>query len=160
MRAVIRGLCTIIAVVLLMHVFGVGEAFAKTDPLVGRTLADASSRVTKWNGTVVVASVVGGVLDRDDCIVTHWQKSTLRNDFGHRVNSNYYLHLNCNNALAAAGTPGNSLASPEGQAQAKVEKRADWINTHPESCQKSAKAMKNCENFCTTHEGRCTYEPG
>jgi hypothetical protein len=136
--------------------FGSGIA-AATDPLIGKTLKDATTKMADWKATPVVASVVGSLLQHDDCIVTSWHKSNYLDASGHKMGkTNIYVNLNCNAALAAPGTPGNSVGSPAGKAEKKVDEDADFVNSHPEYCQKKP---TKCDWFCTKYAGKCTNWP-
>jgi hypothetical protein len=136
--------------------FGSGIATA-SDPLVGKTLAEATSKMADWKATPVVASVFGSVLASDDCIVTSWHKSNFLDASGKKTGTaNIYLNLNCNAALASPGTPGNSLNSPQGKLEKKNDETAVFVNTHPEYCQKKP---TNCDWFCSHNQGKCTDWP-
>jgi hypothetical protein len=142
--------------------FGGGTATA--DALIGHTYEEAAATIAGWKGTPVIASVVGSLLDTNDCIVTSWHKSIFLDSSGTKKDpSSILVNLNCNAALAAPGTPGNSLATPQGQAQkatelrdAKTQATADYINAHPEFCQKDP---KDCDAFCTKYQDKCTDWP-
>ena len=137
-------------------VLGGGIANA-SDPLIGKTFSAATAKMAEWKATPVVSSVVGGVLDRDDCIVTSWHKSVGLDSSGRKKDeSSIFVNLNCNAALASAGKPGNSLATPEGRLELKNETDAEYINTHPEYCQKNA---TKCDWFCDKYAGKCTNWP-
>ncbi len=50
-------------------------AEAKGDPLIGKTYSEAQGLISNWHGTLVVASIVGDVQDRDKCTVASWRKT-------------------------------------------------------------------------------------
>lgn len=156
MRIGNRVVCCFAASTVAAMVFGGGIANA-SDPLIGKTLSDATAKMAEWKATPVVSSVVGGVLNRDDCIVTSWHKSTGRDSSGKKKDqSSIFVNLNCNAALASAGMPGNSLATPEGRLEQKNDTDAAYINSHPEYCQKHP---DGCDWFCNKYAGKCTNWP-
>lgn len=61
----------------------------------------------------------------------------------------YMFALNCSAKLAHGGLPGNSLASPEGRAEAKIEAKAERFNTKPGACEKN---LENCQSFCERYK--------
>jgi hypothetical protein len=162
MSIAIRIFGTLAASVVAAMLLGSGTAAA--DALIGHTYKDAAAQIADWKGTPVIASVVGSLLDTDECIVTSWHKSIFLDSSGVKKDSTSILvNLNCNAALAAPGTPGNSLATPQGQAvkatqirEAKTQATADYINSHPEFCQKDP---KDCDVFCAENAGKCTDWP-
>jgi hypothetical protein len=127
--------------------FGSGVAQA-ADPLIGKTYADASSTISKWNASAVIATVSGDKKATDDCIVTSWHKSMFLDSSGDGPSAEVLVNLNCNGSVATAGTPGNSAASPEGRQAAKDNSMAEAINKNPAACQKSDAAMQWCQNLC------------
>lgn len=135
-----------------------GGIASAADPLIGKTLKDASTTMSEqWNATPVVESVVGGLLERDSCTVTSWHKSSYQDSSGNkRGTSNIYVNLNCNAAVATAGTPGNSAGSPAGRVEKKNDETADYLNSHPEYCQKNP---DNCDWFCNKYADKCTNWP-
>lgn len=137
-------------------VLGTGTAVA--DPLVGKTLEDASATMSEnWDATPVVESVVGSLLERESCIVTSWHKSAYLDSSGNkRGTSNIYVNLNCNAAVATAGKPGNSAESEVGRLEAKNNETAEYFNTHPEYCLNNP---ENCDWFCTKYADKCTNWP-
>jgi len=145
-----------VAVLLLiasaMAMVGVGTSAAK-DPYVGLTYADASAKIAGSHGTAVISTVVGDVLATDDCIVTSWRKATYATTDNFEHGNNYLLSLNCNAKVAAAGVPGNSIATPEGQAQKQVEKTAADINRSQGWCKQH---LDRCKKFCDTNSGMCS----
>jgi hypothetical protein len=111
------------AAVVSMVAFGSGVAAA--DDYAGQSYSDASSAISTAGDKVVIASRVG---DRDadaDCVVTHSQKAPwLKTDAFTPVTDTVLVYLNCDAKLASAKAPGNSLASPEGQAEKAAEAQA------------------------------------
>src|SRR5699024_5024906 len=81
------------------------------------------SAIEQAGGSVVVATRTGSQMDQDDCIVSNvWDAPFLRE--GSPANGEVHVALNCNGGVAAAGSSGNSAASPEGRrhkAQAQRE---------------------------------------
>jgi hypothetical protein len=108
---------TVGVIAVLTAIFGSGVAAA--DDYAGNTYADASSALSGAGLTGVIAGRVGSRLPTDQCVVTrsestHWMHVSGKN-FGN-VKGTVLLFLNCNAPVAAAGTSGNSAASPEGKA--------------------------------------------
>ena len=93
---------------------GAGAAAAAPD-VVGQTYNDAKQTIQQTGATAVIATRTGSVADESNCIVTNaWDKSQVtggRNQPTQQV----MVALNCNAAVATAGAPGNSAASPEGR---------------------------------------------
>lgn len=137
------------ALTLLATANGVSAA----DPFVGLTYKDAAAKATGRSATAVIQTVVGSQLATDDCIVTTWSKSSFLDIGGKPRKQAYLFNLNCNDAVASAGSPGNSLASVEGRAaeakikaQEKAQKTADW-------CALPAQASyEPCGTFWKSHE--------
>jgi hypothetical protein len=126
-----------------------GSGVASADALTGKSYSEASAQISKWNGKAVVATVNGDQVEKDDCIVTSWQKSMFLDSSGDNSRSNeYVLHLNCNNPLASPGHPGNSVMAPEGVKAKKDQDAAANINQNPEFCEESDDIAKWCEGVC------------
>lgn len=144
----VRVLSVVGAVVASVTMLGSGVASAY-DPLVGKTYSDASAYIAKYKGKPVIATVVGSQLAMDDCIVTSWHLSKFLNSSGRNARGNeWLLSLNCNNALAGPGRPGNSAMSPEG-VQAKTQQQAAaTINKDPTICDKSDVYKEWCAAIC------------
>jgi hypothetical protein len=103
-----------------LALFGSGTAAA--DDYAGQTYSDASGAIDKAGQKAVIAGSVGSVLAQTDCIVTRSQQADwLKGSNFSPVTDTVLLWLNCNAKLATAGTPGNSLASPEGRAEKAAE---------------------------------------
>jgi hypothetical protein len=68
----------------------------------------------------VVSNTVGDQVAWPDCIVTHQQDRSVPppENTGASATNQTLLALNCDAQLASAKAPGNSLASPDGQAAA------------------------------------------
>ncbi|SBS70778.1 conserved exported hypothetical protein [uncultured Mycobacterium sp.] len=100
--------------------FGSGAALA--DDYAGQSYADASSAISSAGNKAVIATSVGDGVSQSDCVVTHSQKAPwLKGDNFSPVTDTVLLYLNCNAKLATPGKAGNSLASPEGQAEKAAE---------------------------------------
>jgi hypothetical protein len=100
---------------------GAGIAAAAPD-VVGQTYADAKATIQGQGATTVIATKTGGTLDEGKCIVTNaWSKPT-GTAIGANPSNQVLVALNCNAALASAGSPGNSAASPEGRQALTTEK--------------------------------------
>lgn len=133
---------------LLVAMFGSGVASA-ADPLIGKKYSDAASWISGRNGTPVVATVNGSQLATDDCIVTAWHRGGFLNSRGRDDRTmEYYVHLNCNNSVASAGHPGNSVMTPEGAKGKRQHERAAAINANPEKCQQDEQMLEYCRKIC------------
>ncbi|BBY60869.1 hypothetical protein [Mycolicibacterium sarraceniae] len=99
-----------------------GSVVAQADDYAGKSYADASAAISSAGQKAVIASSVGDGVSQSDCVVTHSQKAPwLKGDNFSPVTNTVLLYLNCDAKLAKAGTPGNSLASPEGRAEKAAE---------------------------------------
>ncbi|KDF02264.1 hypothetical protein Y900_025845 [Mycolicibacterium aromaticivorans JS19b1 = JCM 16368] len=99
-----------------------GSGVALADDYAGKSYSDASSAISSAGKKAVIASSVGDSLSQADCVVTRSQSAPwLKGDNFSPVTDTVLLFLNCNAKLATAGKPGNSLASPEGQAEKAAE---------------------------------------
>ena len=137
----------------LFMVLGTGAASA--DELAGQTYADASASIAQNGGTAVVATVSGGELSTDDCVVTSSRKSNSRDSSGVlRQPTVVLVNLNCNATVAAAGKPGNSAATPAGKEQKKLEAQAAAITANPDLCMDSAETIAYCQKICE-RTGQC-----
>lgn len=152
----IRLIGVVVAVAVMIVGFEPGLASAY-DPITGRKYSEAAAWISK-RGTPVVATVSGSQLALDDCIVISWNKGGYLNSRGKRNREReYYLHLNCNNAVATPGHPGNSLMTPEGKKRKAQLDRAQQINDKPERCKRSQAAYESCVRFCNS-TGLCKVE--
>jgi hypothetical protein len=123
---------------------------AAADSLAGQTYAKAAATVSGQGATPVIATVVGDLLATDDCIVVASRKSIFTDIGGNQRKAAVLMNLNCNETVAAAGSPGNSAASPEGRIAKKLLKTA-------ENCSLPAQADNaNCAKWCSEHKGLCT----
>jgi hypothetical protein len=126
-----------------------GSGLASADAISGQTYADASAYLSEMGSEVVIATVVGDQLERDKCVVTHWQLNSSNKDEA-------LVYLNCNATVATAGDAGNSVSTPEGQ-QAKLDaKRAANITKDSSFCEKSDDVTDWCISLCERTE-LCTY---
>jgi len=122
------------ATALSMSLFGAGVAAA--DDYAGKTYADASSAIGNAGMTAVIAGTNGSELPSDQCIVTRSAKAPwVKGDNFQPVTNTVLLYLNCNAPLAAPGEPGNSAASPEGQAEKKRQANITWKSTTEDGAQ-------------------------
>ncbi|MCB0942384.1 MAG: hypothetical protein KDB72_19350 [Mycobacterium sp.] len=129
------------AVAVSMSVYGAGVAAA--DPYAGQTYGDASSAISSYGQTPVIAGRVGSVLPTDQCIVTRSQKASgLGGANFTPVQNTVLLYLNCNQVLAGPGVPGNSAASPEGQQAKKDQEAYEWKSTTEDGAQWCAENQK------------------
>lgn len=126
-----------------------GSGLASADAISGQTYADASEYLSETGSEVVIATVVGDQLERDKCIVTHWQLNSSNKEQA-------LVYLNCNATVATAGDAGNSVTTPAGQ-QAKLDaKRAANITKDSSICETSDDATEWCISLCERTE-LCTY---
>ncbi|MET0698856.1 MAG: hypothetical protein ABWY93_04250 [Mycobacterium sp.] len=114
-KLIVLGVSAVGAASASLALFGAGIASA--DDYAGESYADASSAASDAGQTVVIASRIGTLSD-DDCTVERSQSAPFieGSDFVTHVSGTVQFYLNCTAGLASAGTAGNSLASPEGQA--------------------------------------------
>ena len=102
-------------------VLGTGVAEAASSPnVVGQKYSDARGALSGAGYAIVVSNTVGDQVSWPDCIVTHQQDRSVpapENTAASATNQTL-LALNCDAQLASAKAPGNSLASPQGQAAA------------------------------------------
>jgi hypothetical protein len=146
-RLIVRVLGAIGAGMLSVATFGSGVAYA--DALTGQTYNDAVAKISEWNGEAVIATVNGGQLEMDDCIVAGWQRSIFLDSSGDNTRTReYLLHLNCNNSVATPGHPGNSAASPQGVKAKKDQEAAANINKNPDFCEQSDEIAQWCKGVC------------
>lgn len=102
-----------------------GSGIASADDYAGQTYADASSAISGASEKAVIATVVGDSLAKDDCIVDHSQQAAwIKGDDFAPVTDTVLLYLNCNAKVATNKSPGNSAASPAGQAELAAEAAA------------------------------------
>jgi beta-lactam-binding protein with PASTA domain len=101
---------------------GAGIAAAAPD-VVGQTYRDAKNTIQGQGAAVVIATRTGGMVDEDKCIVTNaWDKPS-GTAIGEGPSNQVLVALNCNAAVASAGSAGPSAASPEGR-QALIAEEA------------------------------------
>jgi hypothetical protein len=101
---------------------GAGIAAAAPD-VVGQTYKDAKNTIQGQGAVVVIATRTGGMVDEDKCIVTNaWDKPS-GTAIGEDPSNQVLVALNCNAAVASAGSAGPSAASPEGR-QALIAEEA------------------------------------
>lgn len=128
--------------------FGSGVALA--DDYAGKSYADASSAISSAGQKSVIATSVGDGVSQSDCVVTHSQKAPwLKGDNFAPVSDTVLLYLNCDAKLAKAGKAGNSLASPEGQA----EKAAEDEQAAKDAAAQQAAAQQNVGSELATPSG-------
>jgi hypothetical protein len=94
---------------------GAGLAVAAPD-VVGQTYADAKNTIQSTGSAVVIATRTGGSSVLDECTVTNaWDKPRVNQVRQAPGPSEVMVALNCNAAVASAGSAGPSAASPEGR---------------------------------------------
>jgi hypothetical protein len=123
---------------------------AAADSLAGQTYEKAAASVSGRGATPVVATVTGDRLAINDCIVVASRKSIFTDIGGSQRKAAVLMNLNCNEGVATPGSPGNSVASPEGRAAKKLIQTAA-------NCSLPAQAENaNCAKWCSEHDGMCT----
>ena len=103
-----------------------GVAHAGSPDVVGQKYGDASGTLGDAGFTPVVSTAVGDQEPESNCVVVRQQDRTVQpaaNSSGSATNETL-LSLNCDEAVATATKPGNSLESPEGRAAAAAAKAA------------------------------------
>lgn len=124
----------------LMVVFGSGSASAINE-YAGMTYEKASSRISSYGQTAVIATRIGEFLPTEQCIVTA----------SHRSNSKVFLDLNCNDIYAGkSGHAGNSAATPQGAKVKDVIARAVQLSKNYANATAAGK-----EPVCATHTEYC-----
>jgi hypothetical protein len=121
---------------------------ASADAYAGQTYGDAKQKISSLNQTPVIATVSGDKLATDDCIVVSSAKSVFLDGCGKGSDNKVMLNLNCNDALAAPGKPGNSLMTPEGRQAKNDEETAQKINQDASWCRNSDDNMAYCQKIC------------
>jgi beta-lactam-binding protein with PASTA domain len=101
---------------------GAGIAAAAPD-VVGQTYRDAKNTIQGQGAAVVIATRTGGMVDEDKCIVTNAWDRPSGTAIGEDPSNQVLVALNCNAAVASAGSAGPSAASPEGR-QALIAEEA------------------------------------
>ena len=111
----------IAAAVAALGITVAATAEAKTSPnVVGKKYGDASSALSSAGFTPVVSTTVGDRMAWSNCIVFHQRDRSMPpppNSSGSPTNQTM-LSLNCDQAVASATVPGNSLGTPEGRSAA------------------------------------------
>lgn len=94
---------------------GAGVAAAAPD-VVGQTYRDAKQAIQAEGAAVIIATRTGGQAEVDKCIVTNaWDKPSVTQPRQAPEPDTVWVALNCNAAVASAGSPGNSAGSPAGR---------------------------------------------
>lgn len=137
----------IAAATISIAVFGTGTAFA--DPYAGQTYGEAKSQISSMHQTPVIATVSGGQVATDECIVVSSAKSSFLDSSGDARGNEVLVNLNCNEGIAAPGKPGNSAMSPAGQQAKKEQKAATNISKDPSYCDQSDEVLAWCHKICT-----------
>lgn len=121
----------------------VGAGVAAADPYAGQTYGDASSAISSYGQTAIIAGRVGSLLPDSECIVTRSQQAPWTSGANFvPVTDTVLLYLNCNQTLAGPGVPGNSAASPEGRQAKKDQEAYVWKSTTEEGAQWCAANQK------------------
>ena len=153
MKYITRAISVVFSVTLIIGAFGSSVASAK-DGYSGKTYADVAAAIADRNGKAIVATVDGSQLALNDCIVASWQYGMFRDSSGQLRSHEYFLNLDCNQALASPGHPGNSLMSPVGRREKIDEALArtiaqdptlEWCDEHAARCQQVCEKTKLCE---------------
>jgi hypothetical protein len=117
----------------------------------GKTYSDGSAQITEWSATAVIATVVGGRLPTDECIVTRWKDDQSRS----------IVSRNCNAGVASATAPGNSVASPEGRAAKHDKDMEYWRSSTPDGqawCTENQKKTLNGRRWVCSRDATTTTE--
>jgi hypothetical protein len=147
-KFVARAAAVLSAAAVSVAMFGTG--FANADSVKGQTYEDAAAYLSGTrNKTVVIATVVGDQLETNRCIVTSWKLDN--NDKKQAL-----VNLNCNSAVATAGSAGNSAASPAGIKALKDEKNAKSLAQDSSICDTSAALGEWCAGICSRTQ-LCDY---
>jgi hypothetical protein len=96
-----------------------GVASAGTPPnVVGQKYSDARSALSNAGFKPLVSTTVGDQLQWPSCVVTNQVARTVSPpaNSGGSSSNQVLLSLNCEASFATAGSPGNSLGSPQGSA--------------------------------------------
>ena len=98
-------------------IVSVGAGVAASAPdVVGQTYREAKNTIQGTGASVVIATRTGGLAEVDKCIVTQaWDKPSVTQPRQPKGPDAVWVALNCNAAVASAGSPGNSAAGPEGR---------------------------------------------
>ena len=118
------------AVLTLLFMLGSGYAYANNE-YNGQTYEKAAGTIKNSGGTPVIATREGSYLPTEKCIVVGSRKQSSTSGGGKTL-----LNLNCNDASALNGHPGNSVATPEGKRVQQARETAKSLN----------------ENFVKAHE--------
>lgn len=154
-KPVVKGTGVIASAVVAINLFGGGIASAD---FAGQTYGQASDWITSHNMKAEIATVVGDQLATNDCIVTSAKTSGFLNSSGKLAERAILLHLNCNQAVATAGGPGNSAATAAGKAAKKDMTDAAYFATNPEWCAPGGKYRSPCARVCRKNSSYCTAE--
>jgi hypothetical protein len=93
---------------------GAGIAAAVPD-VVGQTYTDAKNTIQQTGAVPVIATRTGATVDEGKCVVTNAWSKPAATAIGDKASNQVLVALNCNAAVASAGSAGNSAASPEGR---------------------------------------------
>jgi hypothetical protein len=152
-KSLFSAIGAIASVILAIGMFGGGVASAD---YAGQTYEQASANITQHGLKAVIATVVGDQLATSDCIVTSSKDSGFLDSSGNQTDKSVMLSLNCNEAVAKAGTPGNSVATPQGKSAKKDSNDAKYFATHPEWCLPGGKYRSPCKRICTKDSSLCS----
>lgn len=137
-------------------ILGTGVAHA-TDNLIGKKYSAAKTYVSNsMSATPVLATVTGGVLNLDDCLVVSWSFSASPNALGESRGQRVLLNVNCNAPVSEPGVPGNSVMTPTGKKYRTANASAEKIAADPTKygCYKTEKRLTDCKNLCNA-TGKC-----
>jgi hypothetical protein len=113
-----------------MIMFGAGVASAGPHDVVGKTYSEAAAALSGWGFNAKVGPTVGGELSQGACVVVAQRDMKPPSNGSSQAVSDgktiVVLSLNCNASVASATNPGNSAASPEGRAAAKLRQKVEW----------------------------------
>jgi len=135
-KALVRGIGAAGAAGAALAMFGSGVASADNE-YAGETYGKAAQEISQSGGSPTIATRVGSFLPTSQCTVTGSRSGNFLDSSGTGGGGEVLLYLNCNNTFAAAGVPGNSIASPEGK-----QARSDYEDRLAEA-QKQAEVQQN-----------------
>jgi hypothetical protein len=167
MNRVVRiSLGIFVSLIVLGTLTGVGLASANP-PFYGQTYAKAAAKIESNGQKADIATIIGSQLPTDDCIVTNAYQSFTLNSKGRRAHGGtWMLDLNCINAVASPGKPGNSTMTIEGKRAKAFRAQAQLFNRNiPKilakgevpSCGKSHDKAQSCLAICMK-AGICSDE--
>lgn len=136
----------------LTFVFGSGVAGANNE-YAGITYAKAQEAIqARGGGSIVITSREGSYLPTEQCMITGSRRSNFLDSSGRKSGYTVLVDLNCNDAYAGSGHPGNSAVTPEGKKQlAKKTQAVRLSKAYAYLVDKGQVA----DFYCNEHMDRC-----